>query len=112
MKEMKRIKKMVCIVVVLVLAVSIMSLAASATVTANASTITGQDVNLRSGPGSNYDSLGMFDKGDKFECIGPASDWTYGNALKDSRIYREYNWCVGGYVKSEFLDPGYLGPIA
>lgn len=60
----------------------------------------GQGVNLRAGPGKNYQSIGFYSVGTQGSMISPGGEWSY------IRIGNRY-----GYMMSQFLSTSYIQPI-
>lgn len=63
--------------------------------------ITGDPVNLRSGPGTNYNAIGQAKKGDKYPLLSQEGDWYHIKTLNGQEAY------VAGYLAqiTQPLDP-------
>ena len=57
--------------------------------TTKTGTITGENVNIRKGPGKDYDTVGQYDKGDKIEIL----------ETKDGWARTDRGWVILDYVK-------------
>lgn len=61
-----------------------------------AATISGNNVNFRSGPGTGYGTIGSFLRGDAVTITGRSGDW-----------YKISSGSKSGYVKSSYVSPKY-----
>lgn len=63
-----------------------------------------ENVNLRSGPGTNYDSYGILNTGETFNANDDTYDPWYGGRVGSStKLYKYYGYAIGGYVHSNYL---------
>lgn len=63
-----------------------------------------ENVNLRSGPGTNYDSYGILNTGEQFNAYDDTNDpWYKGSVGSDTMLYKYYGYAISGYVHSDYL---------
>ena len=100
-KVNKLISFMLCMVMILAL-----SATAFAFDIPNGSSIpmkASENVNFRSGPGTNYDSFGILNSGEQFNANDDAhSPWYGGYPGTSTKLYQYYG-PIKGYVHSDYL---------
>ncbi len=63
-----------------------------------------ENVNLRMGPGTNYDSYGILNQGERFHADDDTYDpWYGGRVGVNTKLYQYYGYSIAGYVHSDYL---------